>query len=197
MTHRTAVSRPRIVVLVAALLSVGALACGDFTGVPASLPTLTDSGTVYALNGAPAGAPTALHFFAGQLVPADANFLFDIAFDIDSSGRVVYMPQRVVASALATTHSVGLRTMPDSFEAVTSAPKSGYRADTALVAARNIVVVAQSNDPNTCGISLTGSSIYAKIVVTSVDPATRQLKVRFTVDPNCGFVSFAPGIPKD
>ena len=197
MTHRTAVSRPRIVVLVAALLSVGALACGDFTGVPASLPTLTDSGTVYALNGAPAGAPTALHLFAGQLVPADANFLFDIAFDIDSSGRVVYMPQRVVASALATTHSVGLRTMPDSFEAVTSAPKSGYRADTALVAARNIVVVAQSNDPNTCGISLTGSSIYAKIVVTSVDPATRQLKVRFTVDPNCGFVSFAPGIPKD
>ena len=197
MTHRTAVSRPRIVVLVAALLSAGALACGDFTGVPASLPTLTDSGTVYALNGAPAGAPTALHLFAGQLVPADANFLFDIAFDIDSSGRVVYMPQRVVASALATTHSVGLRTMPDSFEAVTSAPKSGYRADTALVAARNIVVVAQSNDPNTCGISLTGSSIYAKIVVTSVDPATRQLKVRFTVDPNCGFVSFAPGIPKD
>ena len=197
MTHRTAASRPRIVVLVAALLSVGALACGDFTGVPASLPTLTDSGTVYALNGAPAGAPTALHLFAGQLVPADANFLFDIAFDIDSSGRVVYMPQRVVASALATTHSVGLRTMPDSFEAVTSAPKSGYRADTALVAARNIVVVAQSNDPNTCGISLTGSSIYAKIVVTSVDPATRQLKVRFTVDPNCGFVSFAPGIPKD
>ena len=197
MTHRTAVSRPRIVVLVAALLSAGALACGYFTVLPASLPTLTDSGTVYALNGAPAGAPTALHLFAGQLVPADANFLFDIAFDIDSSGRVVYMPQRVVASALATTHSVGLRTMPDSFEAVTSAPKSGYRADTALVAARNIVVVAQSNDPNTCGISLTGSSIYAKIVVTSVDPATRQLKVRFTVDPNCGFVSFAPGIPKD
>jgi hypothetical protein len=33
--------------------------------------------------------------------------------------------------------------------------------------------------------------------VTSVDRATRQLKVRFTVDPNCGFVSFAPGIPKE
>ena len=24
-----------------------------------------------------------------------------------------------------------------------------------------------------------------------------QLTVRFTVDPNCGFVSLAPGIPKD
>jgi len=197
MMRRTAASRPRLAVLVAALISVGAIACGDFTAVPASLPTLTDSGTVYALNGAPPGAPTALHFFAGQLVPADANFLFDIAFDLDSNGKVVYMPQRVVASALATTHSVGLRTASDSFEAVTSAPKTGYRADTSLVTSRNVVVLAQSNDPSTCGVSLTGSSIYAKIVVTSVDLATRQLKVRFTIDPNCGFVSFAPGIPKD
>ena len=197
MMRRTADSRSRIAVLIAAVLSVAALACSDFTAVPASLPTITDSGTVYALNGAPPGAPTALHFFAGQLVPADANFLFDVAFDIDSSGKVVYMPQRVVASALAPTHSVGLRTAPDSFDAVTSAPKSGYRADTSLVTAPNVVVLAQSTDANTCGVSLTGSSIYAKIVVTGVDLATRQLKVRYTVDPNCGFVSFASGIPKD
>ena len=197
MMHRTAPSRPRIAVLIAAVVAVAALACGNFTAVPASLPTLTDSGTVYALNGAPPGAPTALQFFSGQLVPADANFLFDVAFDIDSTGKVVYMPQRVVASALAQSHSVGLRTVPDSFEAVMSAPKTGYRADTSLVTSRNVVVVAQSSDVNTCGVSLTGSSLYAKIVVTSVDRATRQLKVRFTVDPNCGFVSFASGIPKD
>lgn len=197
MTQRPAPARPRVFGLIAAAIGAGALACGDFTGVPASLPTHTDSGTVYAINGAPAGAPTALHIFTAQLVPADANFLFDIAFDIDSSGKVVYMPQRVVASSLASTHSVGLRTLPDSFGAINSAPKSGYRADTSLVTAPNVVVLAQSNDFNTCGVSLTGSSIYAKIVVTSVDLATRQLKLRYTVDPNCGFVSFAPGIPKD
>ena len=197
MMRRTAASRPRIAVLITAVFTVGALACGDFTAVPASLPTLTDSGTVYALNGAPAGAPTALHIFSGSLVPADANFLFDVAFDIDSSGKIIYMPQRVVASALATSHSVGLRTLPDTFGAVTTAPKSGYRADTSLVTARNVVVVVQSQDATTCGVSLTGSTLYAKIVVTSVDLATRQLTVRFTVDPNCGFVSLAPGIPKD
>jgi hypothetical protein len=197
MMRRTAASRPRLAVLVAAIVSVAALACGDFTSVPASLPTLTDSGTVYALNGAPPGAPTALHFFSGQLLPADANFLFDVAFDLDSAGKVVYLPQRVVASALASTHSVGLRTVPDSFGAVLSAPKTGYRADTSLVTSRNVVVIAQSQDVSTCGVSLTGSTLYAKIVVTSVDLATRQLHVRFTVDPNCGFVSFAPGIPKD
>ena len=197
MMPRPAPARPRTLALIAAAIGVGALACGDFTGVPASLPTHEDSGTVYAINGAPAGAPTALHFFTAQLVPADANFLFDVAFDIDTSGKVVYMPQRVVASSLASTHSVGLRTVPDSFGAISSAPKSGYRADTSLVTGPNVVVLAQSNDFNTCAVSLTGSSIYAKIVVTSVARATRQIKVRYTVDPNCGFVSFAPGIPKD
>lgn len=197
MIRRTAPSWPRIAVLTAAVVAVGALACGNFTAVPASLPTLTDSGTVYALNGAPPGAPTALHIFSGQLVPADANFLFDVAFDIDSNGKIVYLPQRALASGLTPSHSVGLRTVPDSFEAVTTAPKTGYRADTALVTSRNVVVVAQSSDANTCGVSLTGSSVYAKIVVTSIDRVARQLKVRFTVDPNCGFVSFAPGIPKD
>lgn len=197
MTHRTVTSRTRIALLTAAVIAVGALACGNFTAVPASLPTLTDSGTVYALNGAPPGAPTALHIYSGQLVPADANFLFDVAFDLDSSGKIVFLPQRVVASGLAPSHSVGLRTMPDSFEAVTTAPKSGYRADTALVTSRNVVVVAQSTDANTCGVSLTGSNVYAKIVVTSVNRDTRQITLRFTVDPNCGFVSFAPGIPKD
>lgn len=197
MMRRPSASRPRLAVLVAALITVGAIACGDFTAVPASLPTLTDTGTVYAINGAPAGAPTALNIFSGQLIPADANFLFDVAFDIDSSGQIVYMPQRVVASALATTHSVGLRTAADTFDAVTSAPKTGYRADTSLVTSRNVVVLVQSTDPTTCGVSLTGSAIYAKIVVTSIDRSSRQLKVRFTVDPNCGFVSFASGIPKD
>jgi hypothetical protein len=33
--------------------------------------------------------------------------------------------------------------------------------------------------------------------VTAVDPATRSMKVVFTVDPNCGFVSFADGVPKN
>ena len=50
---------------------------------------------------------------------------------------------------------------------------------------------------NACGISLTGTTLYAKLVVTAIDRAAKQLTVKYTVDPNCGFFSFAAGLPKD
>lgn len=187
----------KIVALAAAALSVIAVACGDFTGVPASLPTLTDSGTVYALNGAPPGAPTALHIFSGTLLPATAAFVFDVAFDIDATGHVLIIPQRVVATGLSSSHTVGLQSVSGDFDALTAAPKSGYRADTTLVTSAGQVVLIQSSDPNACGISLTGSTLYGKVVVTAVDLVQKTLSLRYAVDPNCGFVSFAPGVPKD
>jgi hypothetical protein len=184
-------------VLAAAAVATLALACGDFTGVPASLPTITDTGTVYALNGAPAGAPAGLHVFTGTIVPVDQSFSFDVGFDIDSTGAIVIYPQRTVATALSTTtHSVGLQTVRDTFAAVLTAPKSGYRADTALVTQRNVVVLVQASDNGVCGLAVTGTSLYAKFEITEVNRLTRQLKIRWTADPNCGFVSFQPGVPK-
>ena len=197
MNHRSLGIRPKIVLLAAAAVAVGGVACGDLTGVPASLPTLADSTVVYAINGAPPGAPTALHVYAGQLFSADASFVFDVAFDIDASGHAVILPQRAVASGLAATHTVGLQVASGTYENLTRAPTSGYRADTALVATPGIPVLVQSTDPNTCGVSLTGTVLYAKLVIRSVDVASRQMVVQFTTDPNCGFRSFLPGIPKD
>jgi hypothetical protein len=198
MTCRVIDSKSRLASLILGLAVVAGAACGDFTGVPASLPTITDSGTVYALNGAPLGAPTALHAFSAQLVPADADFIFDIAFDLNAAGDIVVLPQRAVASGLATTHGVALATVADSFEAVTRVPdKQQFRADTALVVKRGQVVLAQITDVNACSFSLTGSTMFAKLVVRSVNPVSRTMAVRYTIDPNCGFRSFATGVPKD
>ena len=181
--------------LLACALAIASASCKSLTGVPASLPTIADTGVVYALNGAPPGAPTALEVFSGQLLSADANFVFDVAFDIDSAGNVVYLPQRAVASGLASTHSVGLQTVSTLFDSLGSAPTTGYRADTALVTKPNVTVVVQSADPTACSVSITGTVVYAKIVVTAVDPVSKQLTVKYSVDPNCGFRSFASGIP--
>ena len=41
------------------------------------------------------------------------------------------------------------------------------------------------------------SLMYAKIVVDSVNTTTRQIFFRATRNPNCGFRSFQPGVPKD
>lgn len=197
MIHRPSRTLFRLLALGMCAATVGAVACGDLTGVPASLPTLTDSGIVYAINGAPPGAPTALHVFSGTILNADATFIFDVAFDIDANGRVVYLPQKTVASGLAPTHSVGLQATTSTFDQVTSAPKSGYRPDTALVANPGTVVLVQTADANACGISLTGTTLYGKVQVEVIDPQQRTLKLRWTVNPNCGFFSFASGIPKD
>jgi len=198
MTTRRSSPLPAPIFALATLVaSITAISCGDLTGVPASLPTITDSGVVYALNGAPSGAPTALQIAAGQLVPGNSSFAFDIAFDIDAAGHVLFMPLRTIASGLAPTHAVGLQVSPVAFENVVSAPKSGYRADTTLIGATDVTVIAQANDVTTCGFALAGQNLYAKIIVRSVDLATRSMKVTFTVDPNCGFVSFADGVPKN
>lgn len=177
--------------------AVAGISCRDLTGVPASIPTITDSGVVYALNGAPLGAPTALRVSTGQLVPANSAFAFDIAFDIDTAGHAVLLPLRTVASGIATTHSVGLQVAQASFDSLIAAPKTGYRPDTALVAAADAVILVQSNDVTTCGFAITGTNLYGKLVIRSVDAVKRVLSVTYTVDPNCGFLSFASGVPKN
>ncbi len=187
-----------ILTLAILVAAISAVSCGDLLGVPASLPTITDSGVVYAINGAPLGAPTALQISTGELVPANSSFAFDVAFDIDSVGHVVFLPLKTIASALATTtYSVGLQVTNTDFSNVLAAPKTGYRADTALIGAAGVTVLAQSSDVTTCGLAVTGSALYAKIIVTSVDPVSRSMNVMFTVDPNCGFASFADGVPKN
>jgi len=188
---------PTRLALCTAAVAVAAVSCKDFTGVPASLNTLTDSGVVYAINGAPSGAPTAIHLYSGTLLAADANFIFDIAFDIDASGNAVLMPMRVVSSGLASTHTVGLQKSDQTFDLIGAAPKNGYHPDTSMTVRPGQAILAQSQDPLVCGVSVTGTTIHAKVVVTSIDVAARQLKILYTVDPNCGFRSFATGIPKD
>lgn len=196
MIRRISGRAPILAALVAATVAVVVAACGSFTGVPASLINIIDSGTVYALNGSPPGAPTALAATSGVLLAANSSFVFDVAFDIDSAGNVVYLPQRAVASGLASTHQVGLQKLSTAYDSLANAPKSGYRADTALVAAVNQTVVLQIADPS-CSVSITGTTLYAKVVVTKVDPVAKQLTVQYSVDPNCGFVSFALGVPKN
>lgn len=195
--------KARIATLTAALFVVGAAAaCDSTTGVNAIYPTYAlDSQTVYTINGSHASAPTALSMFGGvvgsSLVPAGASFSFDIAFDIDPDGRAVLLPARAVAGGLSGPHSVGLQVVNDGFESLTSAPSSGYTLDSALVVDVGDVVAIQSHDFNVCTSIYQSPEIYGKLTVREIDPAARTLLLRFTVDPNCGYRSLAPGVPKD
>lgn len=198
MMHRLFSAKFKLVAIAATVALVTAVSCKGFTDVPASLSTNTESSTVFAINGAPLGAPTAIHAYSAQFVPATADFLFDVAFDLDDQARIHILPQRQVANGLQPTHTVSLATVTDTFEAVGAVPSGlTFRADTGMIIQRNQVVIAQISDATACNFSLTGTTLFAKIVVKQINRDDRTLQVKFTVDPNCGFRSFAPGIPKD
>lgn len=132
----------------------------------------------------------------------DANASFDVAFDINSDGRIVLYPPKVLVTALTGTNSVGLQKVAGTYESVERAPTSGYVRDSALVVTKAEVVVidAQRTAANAgqdyCSFALS-PSIYAKLVVDSVKVSTGNIFIRLTVNPNCGFRSFLEGIPKN
>ena len=181
-------------------LAAAIVACGDPTRPKATSANVLLSYTLYTLTGSPAAVSNAVSFFGGP-VRADANFQFDVAFDIDASGKLQVYPVRSIAGALAGGLStrVGLQPMTGSFESLTAAPETGYDTITVRTITPGQVVAVELLDQisGQCFYSLGGQTTYAKFVVDSVD-ATRRLFLRSVIDLNCGYRSLVPGeIPKD
>ena len=179
-------------------LVVTLTACKELTAIDAGIQNVTASDTVFALNGGPPRAPNALKFSLGIVARADQSFLFDIAFDIDKDGNIVIIPVKAVTTTFPNNaYSVGLQRMTGSFQSVLEAPKDGYRADTAMTIGVGQTIVAESRDVfGDCAFQLKGQSYFSKLVVNEVDPALKRIVFTVTVNRNCGFRSFAPGIPE-
>jgi hypothetical protein len=195
-------ARLRAGLAAATLAAAAMLACGDPNAPQANYATYADTLALYALNGAPRGAPTAIRLIDGALIgsPAvtvDPLFQIDLAVDIDDQGRPRLYPVRAVASPILNRHPVGIRRTTEQFDAITVAPTTGYVRDSVATLTVGEVVLIESADPGACGNFLTGTAIYAKMVVDSIRPATRQVFLRITADPNCGFESLVPGVPTD
>ena len=194
-------ARRRAGLVAATLAAVALLACGDPNEPVARHPTYADTLELYALNGAPRGAPSAVWVVGGAFgnpgVAIDARFEFDYALDIDGQSRPVLYPVRAVAAPFLGKHRVGVQQTDRAFDAITQAPRSGYTHDSLTVLTVGQVVLIETADPNACSALLGGGVIYAKMVVDSIRIATRRLFVRIVGDPNCGFRSLVPGIPED
>lgn len=192
-------ARPILRVLAALGLTLGAGACQDLTSIDASFQNITLQDTAYAVNGGPPNAPNSVKFFDIRVERADQGFGFDVAFDIDANGNPVIIPAAALASSLANPHpySVALQAVSGPFQTVLEAPKDGYRADTAIAVVVGQTIVAESRDLQVCGFAIKGQSYYSKIVIDEVDSARRRIVFTVTVNRNCGFRSFAPGIPRD
>ena len=198
MISRFRAHRPLAVLAIAVAISAAASACGSLTGNKAQTENSTDTVTVYALNGTPVDAPAGLWLFGRQAVVVNSTFLFDLSFDINPQGEATLYTVRYVAGGLSPAHSVAMQRVTGSFDALLKAPQSGYVADSLFTAKVGDVFAISTSDPSACSFSIYSNLIYAKLEVLGIDPGTRTVRTRFTVDPNCGFLSLIPsGIPKD
>jgi hypothetical protein len=187
--------RVAIVALVAVLA-----ACGDPTKPKAYLANSLSTYVISPFTGAPVTAATAINFLGGA-TRASSAFNFDVAFDLDASGRTLVYPVRAVGGALANLERaylgqaqlprVGLQVVPGRFDALTEVPSTGYDTLSIQTLAPGAVMAVNVLDPS-CAFSLGGTAIAAKMTVDSVNTATRKIYLRAVVDPNCGYLSVVP-----
>lgn len=196
--HPAVRSRGRHVVALAAALAAGA-ACNDPITNTATLQVASDTLVVTALTGTAPNARSALQL---RLVPtvvspealADADY--HVVLDINAAGRPVVYPSVLVSRAVS--RRVSVRRVAAAYDSLNRAPTDGYSADSALVVSPGEVVAVQLGGGRGAECAFTGRPFfYSKIVVDSVRLSDRLLFVRATTNPNCGFRSFAPGVPRD
>lgn len=185
----------RLMRVVVVALATVLVACGDPTRPKATTVNLLLNYSVYGLTGAPPATANAMNLFIGPS-RADATFNFDVALDLDATGKILVYPVRAVAGPLAglVPTRVGLQTISGSFESVREAPERGYDTLNVKSITPGTVVVAELVDlvQGLCIYSLNGSSTYAKFVVDSVNATTRRFYVRSVGDANCGYRSLVP-----
>jgi len=168
-----------------------AAACGDATGPKAQLEVRTDTLIARAFTGATTSDATALNALTSRVVRTDLTSGYDVVFDLDQAGKPVLYP----AGAIPNIGRAGLQKATVPFEQLLEAPATGYDESTIVTADVGDVYVIRTA-PAACSINIR-PFIYSKIVIDSVNTTNRTIHFRLTVDPNCGFRSFAEGIPEN
>lgn len=181
-----------MIALAIALFAV--VACGDLT--QSILPTrdvAEDTLTVFPLRGSPLSAPTALDLLRLQTLRVGDAALYDLAIDTVAGAALLYPAQLIDHQAPRT----GLLEVTSSFESILEAPTAGYQ-DTAAVAlpvGETVMVRAR----NACSGGFPGRDFfYAKVQLLELGTSSgfRTARFRIRTNPNCGFRSFADGLPE-
>jgi hypothetical protein len=188
--------------LALAVCAFAVASCGgdDPFAIRPQLQLANDSFDIRTLTGTPASARALWRIGGFARFRLDSiGEQFDLGFDLDGSGRVIVVPARRIAvsppGTAAAAPTVALLVSTTPYATLDRAPESGYTSDTSVVVTVGQTVVVRTQS-NVCTNQITGGAqLFAKFVVDSINVATRQLKVRSTIQQNCGFRSFADGIP--
>lgn len=182
--------------LLAAVLggTLGVAACDDPFDFGARFENATVAIEAWGLSGTPAEYPAALLVAQQTAVRPDAGGNFDLAFEVTDEGRVVVMPMNRVVSPVTGPRNIGLLRGEGTYSDILEAPRTGWDYDTVLTLnpGQTFLVRVQTLY---CQFDVR-QDVYAKFFIDSVIPAERRFRMSGVVNPNCGFRSFAPGIPR-
>jgi len=181
----------------AAAAIVAAAGCGAGQNT-ATVDVQFDTLVAYALNGTDPLQPSAFDLASASLVVPDGTLSFDVAFDINPRGHALLEPAGAVAADFGSefgpgTRRVGLQRSALAFDSIQFAPTSHYFFDSTFVLVPEQTVIIATSPPGCAGTS--NPTVYGKMVLDSVNLTLRTIHFRATVDPNCGFRSFLPGLP--
>ena len=187
---------PRRFVPVAMLVCAAIVgACDGPNVAPGQSENSTQPFFVHALSGSPLLTSTAISFPARAVTRVDGTFSFDVAFDIDASGNVVLLPPELVGQNPSGNRLVGIVKGIGSYDVITEAPLSGYTVDSVTVIARGQAVAVQAQEPLCLTSNPSAPYLYAKIVIDSVDIASRGIYGRAMIGGDCGYRQLIAGFP--
>jgi hypothetical protein len=184
----------RITCVLFVLSGVAGAACYGPTNPKPDLNVATDTLTAWSMVGTLVTHPAGYELATNGAVLVDNTLLFDVAFIVDSlHQQVLVYPVRLLIDPIIVTRHVGLQRLTQNFDSVDYALKLGYQFDSvyALSPGQGLMIVS---NPAGC-LALPNPSLYGKFVIDSINTSLKTLYFRATVDPNCGFRSFAPGLP--
>ena len=183
----------RIFALATALCAV--VACQDVTqSIDPTSDVAEDTLTVFPLRGSPNAAPTAFDLLLIQtLRVGEGGGFYDLAVDTASDAAVVYPSQLIDNEAPDT----GILETPLAFDAITAAPIEGYQDSLAVTMTVGETIVVRAR--NRCANGFPGRDIfYSKLQLLEFGASDgfRTARFRIRTNPNCGFRSFADGLPE-
>ena len=187
----------RAALAVVALAAAAAAACNDPIRPQASRSVESAALAVSALTGTAANARSALLLASAPSAASPENTPnadFHVVLDLNAAGQPVVYPAGLVSSIAA--RRVGVRRLDAPYDSLLRAPTGSYSADSALTLRVGETVGVQVPGGAECQFA-PRPYFFSKLVVDSVRARDRVLFVRATTNPNCGFRSFATGVPRD
>jgi hypothetical protein len=182
--------------IVPAIATFAIVACQDVTR--STLPTsdvAEDTLTVFPMRGSPLSAPTAIDLFSLRaLRVGDGSGPYDLVIDTSAGAALVYPVQLIENNDLPNT---GLLEVTSDFESILEAPTSGYQDTAAVTLVPGETIVVRGR--NACSGGFTGRDFfYAKVQLLELASSGgfRTARLRIRTNPNCGFRSFADGLPE-